>query len=99
MAEGKRCHGGETKMVPRQHIRKCHGNISVPVAHGDTVAKEVWREQAKDGGVLPDTGFPRVDGMANEEELAMTIRTRCNMSISYNTHSFAHERSTRRLYL
>ena len=40
MAERKGCHGGETKMVPRQHIRKwCHGNISVPVAHGDTSAK------------------------------------------------------------
>ena len=40
MAEQKGCHGGETKMVPWQHIRKwCHGNISVPVAHGDTGAK------------------------------------------------------------
>ena len=29
MSERKGCHGGETKMVPRQHIRKwCHGNIS-----------------------------------------------------------------------
>ena len=30
----------------------------------------------QDGGVLPDTGFPRVDGMANEEERAMTTQTR-----------------------
>ena len=30
----------ETKGVPWQRIRKwCHGNISVPVAHGDTGAK------------------------------------------------------------
>ena len=30
----------EMKEVPRQRIRKwCHGNISVPVAHGDTGAK------------------------------------------------------------
>ena len=34
-------------------------------------------EHARDGGVIPVTGFPRVDGMENEEELAMTIRTRC----------------------
>ena len=27
-------------------------------------------EHAKDGGVIPDTGFPWVDGMANEEEHA-----------------------------
>ena len=27
-------------------------------------------EHAKDGGVIPVTGFPRVDGMANEEERA-----------------------------
>ena len=27
-------------------------------------------EHAKDGGVIPITGFPRVDGMANEEEHA-----------------------------
>ena len=50
MAEQKGCHGNDnengatatiTKMVPRQHIRKwCHDNISVPVAHGDTDARE-----------------------------------------------------------
>ena len=38
------------KMVPRQHIRKsCHGNISVPVAHGDTGAKGNGRERVKQG--------------------------------------------------
>ncbi|XBJ01814.1 hypothetical protein VPH35_021367 [Triticum aestivum] len=36
-------------------------NISVPVAHGDTGAKEVWRERAKDGGVIPDSGCPTVE--------------------------------------
>ena len=40
-------------------------------------------EHAKDGGVIPDIGFPWVDVMANEEELAMTIRTRCT-----HEHSF-----------
>ena len=24
--------------------------------------KKVWQERAKDGGVIPVTGFPRVDG-------------------------------------
>ena len=40
----------DPKMMPR--------NISVPVAHGDAGAKEVWRERAKDGGVIPDSGCP-----------------------------------------
>ena len=35
-----------------------------------SVPKKVWRERAKDGGVIPVTGFPRVDGMATEEERA-----------------------------
>ena len=45
----------------------CHGNISVPVAHGDTGAKEVGVSvSCKDGGVIPATGFPRDGGRANE---------------------------------
>ena len=47
----------------------------------------------KDGGVLPDTGFPHVGGKAKEGQHAPTIRTRgeqgCN---SYNMHSFVHGR-------
>ena len=40
----------ETKGVPWQRIRKwCHDNISVSVAHGDTGAKEVWREHVMQG--------------------------------------------------
>ena len=31
----------------------------------------------QDGGVIPVTGFPRVDGMANEEERARNKRARC----------------------
>ena len=41
----------------------CHGNIPVPIAHGDTGAKgkvtRAWH--AIEGGVIPATGFPRVD--------------------------------------
>ena len=40
-------------------------------------------EYAKEGGVIPDTGFPRVDGMANEEERAKTNGHGANTSISY----------------
>ena len=59
MAEGKRCHGGETKW--------CHGNISVPVAHGDTGTKGSERERVmQDGGVIPTSGFPRDGGTAKE---------------------------------
>ena len=41
---------------------------------------------AKNGGVLPVTGFPRVDGMANEEEqLRFTGEYNNQPCISYNT--------------
>ena len=55
-----------TEMVPRQHSDD-------PTTHLDTGAKGQvcgCAEHAKDGGVIPVTGFPRVDGMANEEEHA-----------------------------
>ena len=43
----------------------CHGNIPVPVAHGDTGAKEVGVSvSCKDGGVIPATGPPCGDGKA-----------------------------------
>ena len=46
------------KMMPRQHIRKwCHGNISVPVAHGDTGAKEVGVSES-----CKMVGCPRIPG-------------------------------------
>ena len=48
----------------------CHGNISVPIAHGDTGAKEVAVSvSCKDGGVLPDSGLPRYDGMATRRNM------------------------------
>ena len=63
-----------------------HGNISVLVAHGDTGAKEVWQESAKDGGVIPVTGFPRVDDMANEGRATTSLGHGANIRfISYNT--------------
>ena len=71
----------------------CHGNISVPIAHGDTGAKEVGVSvSCKDGGVLPDSGFPRDGGMANEERAKTSLGHGANTSISYNTHAFVHGR-------
>ena len=43
---------------------------------------------AMNGGVLPTTGFPRVDGMANEERAKTSLGHGANTSISYNMHSF-----------
>ena len=78
----------------------CHGNISVPIAHGDTGAKEVGVSvSCKDGGVLPDSGFPRYGGMAIEERAKTSLGNGANTSISYNTHAFVHGRRSRRLYL
>ena len=71
---------------PRERIRKCsHSNIMVPVAHGDTGVKEVWRERAKDGGVILVTGFPRVDGMANGDVHETNGHGANTEFISYNT--------------
>ena len=66
-----------------------HGNISVLIAHGDTGAKEVGVSMScKDGGVLPDSGFPREVGMANKERAKTSLGHDANTSISYNMHSF-----------
>ena len=67
-----------------------HGNISVPIAHGDTGAKEVGVSvSCKDGGVLPDSGFPRVSGMEVrnvQRPLSETVQTRDPHTT--HTHSF-----------
>ena len=66
------CHRCRRKGVPRQRIRKwCHGNISVPVAHGDTGAKGsmAWAWHARWWG---DPGYrvPTRRWHGNEEEHA-----------------------------
>ena len=89
MAEGKRCHGGETKMVPRQHSDD-------PTTRREVGAKESGRERAmQDGGVLPNSGFPLDDGMAKEGHCKDNSITVQNASISYNTQAFVHGRSSR----
>ena len=98
-------HHGGTKRVPRrrnmprQHIRKwCHGNISVPVAHRDTSAKGSERERVmQDGGVIPDSGFPRDGGMANEEH-AQNKRAWCK-HIVHLIHARASHHGHLGLYL
>ena len=46
----------------------------------------------KDGGVIPDSGFPRDGDMANEERAKTSLGHGANTSISYNTHAFVHGR-------
>lgn len=56
--------------------------------------KVVWREREKDGGVIPVTGFPRVDGM-EERDTTDTVQTRAY----HTTYAFGprlHGRSSRR---
>ena len=38
--------------------------------------------------MLPDSGFPRDGGMANEEHAKTSLGHGANTSISYNTHAF-----------
>ena len=49
----------------------------------------------KDGGVLPDSGFPRYGGMAIEERAKTSLGNGANTSISYNTHAFVLGRRLR----
>ena len=49
----------------------------------------------QDGGVLPVTGFPRVDGMANKEERARNKRARCKHMVHLRQHAFGPRRSFR----
>ena len=94
-------HGG-MKRMPRQRIRKwCHGNIPVPIAHGDTGAKgkvtRAWR--TIEGGVIPDTGFPQDGGMTKEEhrnKQSQTVQTRGS---SHTPHSIRSRKVVSGLYL
>ena len=77
MAEWKGCHDGETKMVPRQHI--VSGNSRT------YRCKRSGREHVmQDGGVIPNSGFPRDGGMAKEGHRKDNSITVQNSSISYN---------------
>ena len=54
------------------------------------------QKRARDGGVLPTTGFPRVDDMANEEHAKTSLGHGANIRfISDNMHAFVHGRSSR----
>ena len=44
----------------------------------------------KDGGVIPDSGFPRDGGMANEEERAQSKWARCKHTVHLIQHAFVH---------
>ena len=71
VVERKGCYGDETKIMPRQHSDD-------PVAHVDTGAKGSGCECVmQEDGVLPDTGFPHVDGKATRNS-QRTTRTRYN---------------------
>ena len=71
-------------MVPRQHFGP--GNsIEIPMQK----RRVRMSGTRKRWGVIPDSGFPRDGGMANEEERAKTTRARSKLGcISYNTHSY-----------
>src|SRR3954469_19820192 len=88
MAEGKGCHGNDNgngatatnpKMMPRQHIGS---DNSVEIL----VKKEACEcaEQAKDGGMIPTTGFPRISGMETSDN-SDTVQA---VHIIQHMHSF-----------
>ena len=74
-----------TEMVPRQH------SGSGSLGRYRCKRKSDGSVSCKDGGVLPDTGFPHVGDKAKEGQHAPTVRTRGEQGcISYNMHSFVH---------
>src|SRR3954464_15193137 len=73
-------------MVPRQHSDD-------PTTHLDTGAKEQvcgCVKHARDGGVLPTTGFPRISGMETSDK-SDTVQT---VHLIHHT-TFVHERPSR----
>ena len=66
----------------------CHGNISVPIAHGDTGAKEVGVSvSCNDGGVLLDSGTTAWQSRNVQRPLSETVQTRA--SLTTHMHSFS----------
>ena len=54
-----------------------------------SVQKKVWRERAKDGGVIPVTGCPHVGDKAKEGQRAPKIRARSKHEhLNHRKHSF-----------
>ena len=75
MAEQKGCHGGETKMVPRQH--------SGP---GNSWRYRCKRRRADVRNMLEMVGCSRLPGSHGLVAWKrVTIRTRCKRCISFNT--------------
>ena len=68
------------KMMPRQHIGS--GSSRRYRCKGTSVG--AWK-RARDGGVLPVTGFPQVSGTAKEGHHKDDSITVQNSSISFNT--------------
>ena len=74
-------------MMPRQHI-----GSGLSWRYRRTGELCGCAKRARDGGVLPDSGFPRYGGMAIEERAKTSLGNGANTSISYNTHAFVHGR-------
>ena len=63
----------------------CHGNIPVIRQLIERpVQTKMWMTYAKEGGVIPNSGFARDDGMAKEGHRKDNSITVQNSSISYN---------------
>ena len=80
----KRCHGGETEMVPRQHP-------------GSGSSWRYWckRKCADVRNMLEMVGCSRLPGsLGLVAWKRVTNRTRCKRCISYNTHALVHGRSS-----
>ena len=72
--------------MPRQHI----GSVN---SLSDWCRRRCGcAEHAKDGGVIPVTGFPRDDGMTTRRNMECQLENGATTSISYNTHAFVHGR-------
>ena len=78
MAERIGCHGDENRNDAMQHSGSDNSS-------SDRCKQRCGcAEDAKYGGVIPDTGFPHVGDMAKERKFGRGANT----SISYNTHAF-----------
>ena len=92
MAEGKRCHGGGTKMVPRQHSgpdnsSRCRCERKCGCA-----------EHAKMVGVIPVTGGPTWRWLGKRGASQATTQSRCKHMV-HLIHARASHRGRLGLYL
>ena len=87
----KGCHGNDNGNGATATFRFWY-SIEIPMQRGSV------RMRAKDGGALPDTGFPHVGGKAKEGQRAPIVRTRGKTRVHLIQHACVRSRASSQGY-